>query len=93
MSTQMSGYQGAKRSRGGTTASIRNAERHSFGYSPFGQASNRSPGVVALTLRGTATRRRPRLAWRPITGLCEAPFSVSRPSETSTETPAMPGHI
>ena len=56
MSTQMSDYQGAKRSRGGTTASIRNAERHSFGYSPSGHAVNRSPGVVALTLRGEATR-------------------------------------
>ncbi len=43
MSTPMGGYQGAKRSRGETTASIRNAER------------------------------------RPITGLCEAPFSVNRP--------------
>ena len=41
MSTQMSDYQDAKRSRGGTTASIRNAERHSFGYSPFGQADYR----------------------------------------------------
>jgi len=79
MSTQMSGHQGAKRSRGGTTASIRNAEGRSFGYSPFGQAGNRSPGVVALTLRGTATRRRPRLAWRPIARLCEAPFSVNTP--------------
>ncbi len=79
MSTQMSDYQGAKRSRGRPPASIRNAERRSFGRSPFGQACNRAPGVVALTLRGTATRRRPRLAWRPITGLCEAPFSVNRP--------------
>ncbi len=79
MSTQMSVYQGAKRSRGGTTASICNAERRSFGRSPFGQAGNRPPGVVALPLRGTATRRRPRLAWWPITGLCEAPFSVNRP--------------
>ncbi|MNT02481.1 hypothetical protein D3C72_1369810 [compost metagenome] len=79
MSTQISDYQGAKRSRGGTTASIRNAERRLFGYSPFGQARNRAPGVVAATLRGTATRRRPRLARRPITGLCEAPFSVNRP--------------
>jgi hypothetical protein len=78
MSTQISDYQGAKRSRGGTTASIRNAERRLFGYSPFGQARNRVPGVVAATLRGTATRR-PRLARRPITGLCEAPFSVNRP--------------
>ncbi len=76
MSTQMSDYQGAKRSRGRSPASIRNAERRSFGYSPFGQAGNRAPGVVALTLRGTG---RPRLAWRPITGLCEAPFSVNRP--------------
>jgi hypothetical protein len=54
MSTQMGGYQGAKRSRGGTTASIRNAERRPFRYSPFGQARNRAPGVVAATLRGTS---------------------------------------
>ena len=79
MSTQMSAYQGAKRSRGRSPASIRNAERRSFGCSPFGQAGNRAPGVVALPLRGTATRRRARLAWRPITGLCMAPFSVNRP--------------
>ena len=79
MSAQMSGYQGAKRSRGGTTASIRNAERRSFGHSPFGQARNRAPGVVAATLRGTATRQCLRLARRPIAGLCEAPFSVNRP--------------
>ena len=46
MSTQMSGYQGAKRSHGGTTASIRNAERRSFGCSPFGQADYREPGVL-----------------------------------------------
>ena len=38
MSTPMGGYQGAKRSRGGTTASIRNAESRPLGYSPFGQA-------------------------------------------------------
>ena len=31
MSTQRRDYQGAKRSRGGTTASIRNAERRAFG--------------------------------------------------------------
>ena len=49
MSTQMSGYQGAKRSRGRSPASIRNAERRSFEYSPFGQAGNRPPGVVAPT--------------------------------------------
>ncbi len=67
MSTQMSDYQGAKRRRGRPPTSIRNDERRSFGYSPFGQAGNRPPGVVALTL------------WRPITGLCEAPFSVNRP--------------
>ena len=79
MSTQMSDYQGAKRRRGRPPTSIRNDERRSFGYSPFGQAGNRPPGVVALTWRVTATRRRPRLAWRPITGLCEAPFSVNRP--------------
>ncbi len=38
MSTQMSDYQGAKRSRGRSPASIRNAERRSFGYSPLHQA-------------------------------------------------------
>lgn len=79
MSTQMSGCQGAKRSHGGTTASIRNAERCAFGCSPFGQADYRAPGVVAATLRGKATRRRLRLARRPIAGLCEAPFSANRP--------------
>lgn len=79
MSTPMSAYQGAKRRRGGTTASIRNAERRSLGYSPFGQASYRASGVVAVTLRGTATRRRPRLARRPIAGLCKDPFSANRP--------------
>ncbi len=79
MSTPMGGYQGAKRSRGGTTASIRNAERRPLGYSPFGQARNRAPGVVAATLRGTATRQCLRLAKPPITGLCEAPFGVNRP--------------
>ena len=36
MSTPMGGYQGAKRSRGGTTASIRNAERRPLGYSLSG---------------------------------------------------------
>jgi hypothetical protein len=36
MSTQMSAYQGAKRSRGRSPVSIRNAERRSFGCSPFG---------------------------------------------------------
>ncbi len=79
MSAKMSDYQGAKRSRGGTTASIRNVERRSFWRSPYGQAGNRPPGVVALTLRGKATRRRPRLAWRPITCLCEAPVKVGAP--------------
>ena len=79
MSTQKSAYQGAKRSRGGATASIRNAERRSFACSPAGQARNRAACVVAAALRGTATRRRPRLAGRPIPGLCEAPFSVYRP--------------
>ena len=79
MSTPMGDYQGAKRSRGGITASIRNAERRPLAYSPFGQAGNRAAGVVATSLRGTATRRRPRLACRPIAGLCEAPFSVNRP--------------
>ena len=53
MSTQRRDYQGAKRSRGDTTASIRNAERRAFGCS-----------WQAATLRGTATRRRPRLASR-----------------------------
>ena len=38
MSTQRRDYQGAKRSRGDTTASIRNAERRAFGCSPSGQA-------------------------------------------------------
>lgn len=72
MSTQMSDYQGAKRSRGRSPASIRNAERRSFGYSPFGQAGNRAPGVVALTLRGTshAAATAPSLApdYRPVRG-------------------------
>ncbi|MCY1199069.1 hypothetical protein D9M72_104630 [compost metagenome] len=79
MSTKMSGSQGAKRSRGESTASIRNVERRSFGHSPFGQARNRAPGVVAATLRGKATRPCPRLARHPIAGLCEASFSVNRP--------------
>jgi len=80
MSTQKSAYQGAKHSRGGATVSIRNAERRSFACSPVGQARNRAACVVAAALRGTtATRRRPRLACRPIPGLCEAPFSVNRP--------------
>lgn len=35
MSAKMSDYQGAKRSRGGTTASIRNVERRSFWRSPY----------------------------------------------------------
>jgi hypothetical protein len=43
MSTQMSGSQGAKRSRGESTASIRNVERRSFGHSPFGQARKENP--------------------------------------------------
>lgn len=50
MSTQMSGYQGAKRSCGGTSASIRNAERRSFGYSPFGQTRNRGLGIVPFSV-------------------------------------------
>ena len=71
MSTQRRDYQGAKRSRGDTTASIRNAERRAFVLTRQG---NRAPCVVAATLRGTATRRRPRLACLPISRLCEAPF-------------------
>jgi len=79
MSTQTSDWQGAKRSRGGTTASIRNAARRAFAYPPFGLAGNRGPCVVAQPLRGPATRRSVRLAWPPIAGQCEAPFSVNRP--------------
>lgn len=41
MSAKMSDYQDAKRSRGGTTASIRNVERRSFWRSPYGQAGAR----------------------------------------------------
>ena len=73
MSTQRRDYQGAKRSRGGTTASIRNAEARLWVLT-LRQAGNRAPCVVAATLRGTATRRRPRLACLPISRLCEAPF-------------------
>ena len=79
MPTQTRAWQGAKRSRGGTTASIRNAVRGVFGWAPFGQAGNRPAGVVASALRGSTTPRRLRLACRPIPGLCEAPFSVNRP--------------
>ncbi len=74
MSTPMGGYQGAKRSRGGTTASIRNAESRPLGYSPFGQARNRAPGVVAATLRGTATRQCLRLAKPPDYGPVRGSF-------------------
>jgi hypothetical protein len=79
MSTQMSGSQGAKRSRGESTASIRNVERRSFGHSPFGQARNRAPGVVSATLRGKSTPPCPRQARHPIAGLCEAYFIVKKP--------------
>ena len=60
MSTQRRDYQGAKRSRGDTTASIRNAERRAFGCSPRA-AGNRAPCVVAATLRGTAAASAPSL--------------------------------
>jgi len=79
MSTQTSGWQGAKRSRGGTTASIRNADRRAFAYSPFGLTRDRAPCVVAQSLRGATTLRSVRLAWHPISGQCEASFSVNRP--------------
>ena len=48
MSTQRRDYQGAKRSRGGTTASIRNAERRAFGCSlEIGRHASLRPPCVA----------------------------------------------
>ena len=52
MSTETGAWQGAKRSRGGPTASICNAARRPFQCSPFGLAGNRAAGVVAQALRG-----------------------------------------
>jgi hypothetical protein len=46
MSTQTGGWQGTKRRRGGATASIRNAARRLFAYSPFGLAESGAAYVV-----------------------------------------------
>ena len=79
MSIQTGAWQGAKRSRGGATASICNAGRRPFECSPFGLAANGAAGVVAQDLRGTTTPRPARLACRPIGGQCVPPCSVNRP--------------
>ena len=49
MSTQRRDYQGAKRSRGDTTASIRNAERRAFGcwQAEIGRHASLRPPCVA----------------------------------------------
>jgi len=80
MSTQTSGCQGAKRSRGGTTASIRNAVQARVCILTL--RADRKSGTMrrCTTLAWPATRRAVRLAWHPISGQCEALFSVSRPS-------------
>ena len=79
MRTESYEWQGAKRSRGGATASIRNAVRRAILFAPFGQPRNWAAYVVAQPLRGLTTRRPARLACSPMPGLCEAPFSVNRP--------------
>ncbi len=79
MSMQTQAWQGAKQSRGGPTASIRNAGRLVFAYSPFGLAGNQAAYVVAHALRGTTTLRPVRLACCLIASQCEAPFTVNRP--------------